>query len=244
MKIYHLLSFTLYAASLSAATAEPPPAPARIAYERNAAFNWEQYHALTYACNQEDIAQARKLVAEGADKNVALFCACKAKTRNIAFIKELLSAGADADSAPVERCTPLYAALGDKRIGECEGWASRAASVKAYKEQAEIVKLLLEAGANPNTCASYDLVPPIIEATRSGDRATVELLLNAGADINGRERSGNSALHWAAALHHNDILELLLQKGALPEIPTVTDDYMDTSSLWNNRPGTEKVESS
>ena len=238
MKIYHLLSFTLYAASLSAATAEPPPAPARIAYERNAAFNWEQYHALTYACNQEDIAQARKLVAEGADKNVALFCACKAKTRNIAFIKELLSAGADADSAPVERCTPLYAALGDKRIGECEGWASRAASVKAYKEQAEIVKLLLEAGANPNTCASYDLVPPIIEATRSGDRATVELLLNAGADINGRERSGNSALHWAAALHHNDILELLLQKGALPEIPTVTDDYMDTSSLWNNHPGT------
>ncbi len=238
MKTHYLLSLALFSSTLSAQTAEPTAPPEAIHYVRNTAFNWQLYNSLTYACIQEDWEQVRKLVADGADKNVALFCACKAKTHNLALIKELLAGGADADSAPVELCTPLYAAIGNKRVGECEGWASRAVSVTAYKEQVELVQLLLEAGANPNTCASYDRIPPIVEATRSGDKATVELLLNAGAHVNSREKNGTTALHWAAALHHHDIADLLLEKGALVDIPSVSDDYMDNSSVWEFRPGT------
>lgn len=238
MKTHYLFSLVLFSSALSAQTAEPPEVPVSIAYVRNASFNWQHYNALTYACNNGEWAQVRKLVADGADKNVALFCACKAKSRNIALIKELLAAGANADSAPVELCPPLYAAIGNKRVGECEGWASKAATVTAYEEQAELVRLLLEAGANPNTCASYDRIPPIIEATRSGNKATVELLLNAGANVNGRARNGTTALHWAVALHHHDIAELLLEKGALINIPSVTDDYMDNGAVWDFRPGT------
>jgi len=238
MKTHYLLSLAFFSSTLSAQTAEPPTPPKAIPYVRNTVFNWQHYNSLIHACIQEDWEQVRKLVADGADKNVALFCVCKAQKRNKELIKELLAGGADADSAPVELCTPLYAAIGNKRIGECEGWASRAASVTAYEDQVELVQLLLEAGANPNTCASYDRIPPIIEATRSGDKATVELLLNAGAHVNSREKNGTTALHWAAALHHHDIAELLLEKGALVDIASVSDDYMDNGGVWEFRPGT------
>lgn len=160
MKTHYLLSLAFFSSTLSAQTTEPPAPPVAIPYVRNTAFNWQHYNSLIHACIQEDWEQVRKLVADGADKNVALFCVCKAQKRNKELIKELLASGADADSAPVELCTPLYAAIGDKRIGECEGWASRAASVTAYENQVELVQLLLEAGANPNTCASYDRTPP------------------------------------------------------------------------------------
>lgn len=238
MKLQHLLSIALWiAAPLTNATLIPA-APPRIERTHAPRFDWNTFHALQAACRDGDTEQVRTLLAKGADKNVALFCACASAGNCTDLIKELLAAGADVNAAPVEYCTPLYAAIGRKRLGECEGWAAHAASVSHYEGQAEVVSMLLAAGANPNTCASFGRIPPIIEAARTGDAATVELLLNAGADVNGREKSGNCALHWAIANHHNHIVELLLNRGAHPAIPSLEHDYIDMAGIYDNMPGT------
>ena len=240
MKPHHILSIALWVAAPLTTAAEIPTAPTRIEQTRNNNFPWSTFFALQEACNEGDIAQARKLVAKGADINIALHCACASQGQCNELIKELLAAGADVNSTAVEHCTPLYVAIGKKKYGECggEGRGSRATWVDAYERQAEVVRILLEAGADPNACSGYDRIPPIIEAARSGDIATVELLLNRGADVNGREKSGNGALHWAVAGHHNHIVALLLQHGAEPDIPSVERDYVDRAGVTDNMVGT------
>lgn len=240
MKTHRLLSLALWVAVPLTATASIPSAPTRIEHSRNNSFPWNTFYTLQEACNKGDIEQVRKLVAEGADINIALHCACASQGRCNELIKELLAAGADVNAPAVEHCTPLYAAIGKKRYGECggEGRGSRANWVEAYEGQAEVVRILLDAGADPNTCSGYDRIPPIVEAARSGDIATVVLLLNKGADVNGREKTGNCALHWAVAGHHNHIVALLLQHGAEPDNPSVERDYFDRAGVSDNMVGT------
>ena len=238
MNLQHILNIALWLAAPLATAAAYPAVPARIEAARSVTFDRQTFHALHDASIKGDTGEVRRLLAAGADKNAALFCVCASGGRSKELITELLAAGADVNSTPVEHCTPLYAALGTKRLGECEWWAGRAVSVTAYEGQAEVVRMLLEAGADPNACASCNRIPPIIEAARSGDAATVELLLKAGADINGRERSGNCALHWAVTLHHNQLVELLLERGAHPAIPSEQYDSLDHAGVFDNSPGT------
>lgn len=240
MKTHHILSLALWVTAPLHATASVPSAPTRIEQPSKKNFSWNTFYALQEACNKGDIEQARKLVAEGADINVALYCACAAQGKCIELIKELLAAGADVNAAAVVHCTPLYAAIGKKKYGECggESLGSRASWVEAYAGQAEVVRILLAAGADPNACSGYDRIPPIVEAARSGDPATVELLLNSGADVNGREKTGNCALHWAVSGHHNHIVALLLQHGAEADIPSVERDSVDRAGATDNMIGT------
>ena len=46
----------------------------------------------------------------------------------------------------------------------------------------------------------------------------IKMLVNAGADVNARDREGESALIWAAQFGHTDIMEILLKAGADPSI--------------------------
>ena len=57
---------------------------------------------------------------------------------------------------------------------------------------------------------------PLIEAARQDDRARVETLLQARADVNARQPDGATALHWAA--HHDDtaLASRPLRAGARP----------------------------
>jgi hypothetical protein len=91
MKTHRLLSLALWVAVPLTATASIPSAPTRIEQPRNNNFAWNTFYALQEACNKGDIEQARKLVAEGADINVALHC--DSQGRCIELIKELLAAG-------------------------------------------------------------------------------------------------------------------------------------------------------
>lgn len=51
-------------------------------------------------------------------------------------------------------------------------------------------------------------------AAMRGDYRSVELLLDAGLDVDSRGDMGNTALHYAKQFGHHEIAELLIRRGA------------------------------
>jgi ankyrin repeat protein len=73
-----------------------------------------------------------------------------------------------------------------------------------------MVNLLLQAGANPNTPIGTGETP-LMTCARTGNDRAVRLLLGRGADVNAKEPTQNqTALMWAAAERHPEILQTLI----------------------------------
>jgi uncharacterized protein len=96
-----------------------------------------------------------------------------------------------------------------------------AIDVAIEKNHADVVKLLLESGANPNHYALYGT--PLHHAARKGYAKIVSLLIEHGADINAdinayRQSSGNkiplTPLAIAIQNKHLKVVELLRKAGA------------------------------
>jgi ankyrin repeat protein len=51
-------------------------------------------------------------------------------------------------------------------------------------------------------------------ASQIGDVATVRRLVASGENVNQRDESGRTALHWAANMGHAEAVEVLVQLGA------------------------------
>jgi len=78
----------------------------------------------------------------------------------------------------------------------------------------EVVRALLEAGADANARGYYGQTPLTL-AARNANPAVATLLLEAGADVNAREWMGRTALHAAASSNENlAVIDLLLEAGA------------------------------
>lgn len=71
-----------------------------------------------------------------------------------------------------------------------------------------LVMLLLDNGADPNSCEDED--SPLMIATRQGSKRTVQALLKAGASPKHRTRKGWSPLHVAAHRGHFEIVKSLI----------------------------------
>jgi len=56
----------------------------------------------------------------------------------------------------------------------------------------------------------------LIEAIKSGNRASVEEMITAGADLNQQDKQGWIPMNWAAGSGQLEIVELLLEHGADP----------------------------
>jgi ankyrin repeat protein len=73
---------------------------------------------------------------------------------------------------------------------------------------------LLQAGALPNAALPTGQTP-LMTAARTGKLAAVEALLSAGAVVNASQGSkGQTALMWAIAQHHPDVIRALVARGA------------------------------
>jgi ankyrin repeat protein len=154
---------------------------------------------LVDAAKNQDAEQVRTLLDRHADVNVrsedgstALLWA--AHWNDLATAELLVRAGADVNAANDLRMTPLVQA--------CTNGSG------------SLVALLLNAGAHPNTPVATGETP-LMTCARSGDVAAVRLLLGRGADVNAAEPTQHqTALMWAAAERHVDVVRTLIEARA------------------------------
>lgn len=87
-------------------------------------------------------------------------------------------------------------------------------TLQPWREQhAAIVRLLLNHGADPNTCVEYSTV--LMWAALHGEIDLVRLLLRKGADVNMKFENGSPAIVWAAIGGHHNVVNLLKQQGGV-----------------------------
>jgi ankyrin repeat protein len=114
-------------------------------------------------------------------------------------VKEELRRGVNVDFHDQSGQTPLMAAARDRRAG------------------VEMIRLLLEHGADPNGPKSRENSKPLHLAVRGGNPAKVQALLEAGADVRQRTNGGYTALFEAASTQPGseqiEIVDLLLKAG-------------------------------
>ncbi len=113
---------------------------------------------------------------------------------DVELVSRLLQSGAHPDVANEYGVTPLYLACTNR--------------------SQLMVKALLQSGANPDAeLISGESV--LMNCARTHANEALDLLLAAGADVNHAEKqSGQTALMWAAAAGHADIVERLIRSKA------------------------------
>jgi ankyrin repeat protein len=159
------------------------------------------------AIRRSDVAAAAALIKSGADVNgaeadgrTALHWA--AYRNDLEAVALLLKSGARVNASTDLGITPLWVACDNGNTA--------------------IVAKLLEARADPNLAPETDGTPLMV-AARTGNAAAIALLLDRKANVNGREAArGQTALMWAVAEQHPDVVKLLLAGGADVHARTVT----------------------
>lgn len=132
-----------------------------------------------------------------------------------ALIKAVKETG---DAAEVRRL--LAAGIGvDIRDGHNMPWDQTPLMLAAHNGFLEIVQLLLAAGASlsavdKNAGESEGEHQPLHHAVLGQNRAVVEALLDAGADVNALTNDGNTPLIMAIQRGNLDLMRLLVERGA------------------------------
>jgi truncated hemoglobin YjbI len=116
----------------------------------------------------------------------------------LATVELLLSLGADPNALDGGKHTPLYS-LGN----ECAG-----------AECAEVVRALARGGAELNANDGVCRCTALHMAARRGNTAAAEALLDCGADINARDRRGDTPLQRAVNCRKVEVAALLRVRGA------------------------------
>lgn len=154
---------------------------------------------LVEAARNQDRAAVRELLGQKADVNLrasdgSTALLWLAHWNDTETAERLLSAGADANLANDFQMTPL--------------------SEACTNASAVLVRLLLKSGAHPNTPIATGETP-LMTCARTGNVDAVRLLVEYGAAVNAKEPKENqTALMWAAAEQHPDVIKALIDAHA------------------------------
>ena len=154
---------------------------------------------LVEAARSQDQKSVRAFVTQKTDVNVrssdgSTALLWSAHWNDVEIADLLLGAGADANAANDFRMTPLSEACTNGNAG--------------------LVRLLLKSGANPNSAIATGETP-LMTCAKSGAADAVRMLVEYGATVNAKEPSENqTALMWAAAERHPDVMRALIEAHA------------------------------
>jgi hypothetical protein len=98
-----------------------------------------------------------------------------------------------------------------------------------------VMKLLLEAGADPNR-ADFNRVTPLHTAVVGGDFQVIGLLLHYGASKNATDGLGETPLTWAERAGQWKSRDLLLGMAAEGAPTTVPEPFRPESRVWKRSP--------
>lgn len=98
----------------------------------------------------------------------------------------------------------------NQKVKNCKYINSPAICSATADASESVVKLLLDAGANPNTKCSSDETTPLMNASKR-NVTLVHMLLKAGADVNAKDTDGRTALFQA---QDSAVIKALLAAGA------------------------------
>jgi hypothetical protein len=142
----------------------------------------------------------------------------------------LIDAGADPDGADRDGVTPFHKAVRSFSLQDVEPykmvdfWYARKVDVNrvaaqgtplasAAERSTEMVKYLLERGANTDL-ANHKGLTPLHVAARAAKAESVKQLLAAGGRVNAKDRENFMPLHYAVLSKSIESAELLLKAGA------------------------------
>lgn len=123
-----------------------------------------------------------------------------AKRGDILAIERFIAEGQDVNAKrqTVDGETPLHV-------------ASRAGQIGA-------IRLLVNRGANINAKDSERMTPLMAAITEKQNSEVIDLLIALGANINAQDKAGMTALDCAAFSCYNQLVELLIRRGAKPNV--------------------------
>ena len=129
------------------------------------------------------------------------------QNRDSDIVKMFIDAGADVNGIAkhTRPSTPLMAAFNARE--------------RDRDVRIEVIKMLLKAGANPNICGSHE--NPALHEILSSKKPLktkveiAELLIGAGADVNAKNYTGMTPLHYAK---NKTLIKLLIENDADPRI--------------------------
>ena len=150
----------------------------------------------------------------------------------------MIAAGADVNQVQPDGTTPLQWAVyrvDRELVATLLKKGARPNAVNKYGASplteavrvanAEMVGMLIEVGADVNV-ANEDGQDALMLAARTGNVAVAKLLVEHGADVNRREHYRNqSAVMWAAAEGHADMVAFLVSKRADLTVRALANDW-------------------
>nr|XP_020024173.1 ankyrin repeat and SOCS box protein 3 [Castor canadensis] len=150
----------------------------------------------------------------------------------------LLEAGADPNTTTLEETTPLFLAVENGQIDVLRLLLRHGASVNgshsmcgwnslhqaSFQGNAEIIKLLLEKGANKE-CQDDFGITPLFVAAQYGKLESLSILISSGANVNCQALDKATPLFIAAQEGHLECVELLLSSGADPDLYCNEDNW-------------------
>jgi ankyrin repeat protein len=99
-------------------------------------------------------------------------------------------------------------------VNAAQGDGMTALHWAAYRENVEMARVLIQAGANVNAANRLKAVTPLLIASNAGNAVLIDLLLKSGADANLANALGTTPLMLAAASGKVEAVKALLDHGA------------------------------
>lgn len=142
------------------------------------------------------------------EKDVNIRCAAAEALGKIGdpqAVEPLLAALRDTDKYVQESASQALVQIGEKTV-------SPPLINAAWRRDIEIVKLLLENGADVNA-RDISGITVLMHVSRYGYTEIAKMLIEKGADVNAKDNEGRTALIQASGKGHKETAKLLIEKG-------------------------------
>ncbi len=160
--------------------------------------------------------------------------------KDVQTVKDLIAKRANPDALDSKGNPVLMKVMLEMQISLNDLSSGTISGDEKAKEVIEIVKILVDAGADVNLKNKAG-IPLLVAAITRGDMEIVNLLISHGADVNAKDSSGTTILISAAFTGNDELVNTLVEKGA--EVNAVGKDGASALlvATYRNRPEMAKI---